>query len=622
MGREARRKQSAAAERGKAEEAPEETKTEDGATDAKGRKEKAPKGRVATELGVQAGTLVCALILAVLGVVALVAPDWGIPLGTLLGGGNQVTLTALATDGSEPSADDVASAASTLQKRADTLYQMGVSVEKQSDSEIVIKVPSAYDASAVASSISGVGKVELVRVDTISDADALAQIEAGTTDVALAEGSYEAFATNDNITDASVVSSTSSYYTTSGTSTTVWGVGFSLDSATTKTLEEVTDELKDSYGRIAVVVDGVAVTAPQISSKLEGGQVTVSGSFTQDEAYGLASEFKTGAISVSLVAAEPTELKSAFDGNGLVVTVAAYVLAAIVAGIVCARLFGRTGWLAAPALLVQLALELGIMAVLARFDLVIAGNWELGGLLVCAIISLVTSVRVASTYHKSHEGGSSVRKAQQDACDAAFADLVKVEIAIVVVFICCAIWFDGHLRELSCALAAGFAADLVCVPLVKVPLLKVLSAGDAEPSLVVAAAAAESEEKGKRGKRKATKDKDAKADDEAPKDAEPEDAESEEAAEPEDAEPEDAAEVETAAEAEDAEPESEVEDSAEPEAAVASEPETEDEAAADEAPAAADATESDPEAEAEPAAEADTAAEPSDHAEAPAPDEE
>lgn len=496
MGREARRKQEAApaAEAADEQAATDETKDKKdaaGKKDKPGKKEKAPKGRVGVELSQQTGAIACAAALVLLSVVAVLVPGWGVSLGTQLGGGNQVTLTALASDGSEPSADDVASAASTLQERANTLYQKGVTVEKQSDTELVVKVPAAYDAATVASSISGVGKVELVRVDSISDADALAQIDAGTTDVELTEGTYEAFATNENITDASVVSSTSSYYSTSGSSTTVWGVGFTLDSSSADTLADITDELKDSYGRIAVVVDGVAVTAPQISSKLEGGQVTVSGSFTQDEAYGLASEFKTGAISVELAAAEPTSLASAFGGNAVPVALVACIVVALVAGVVCAKLFGRTGWLAAPALLAQLGMELGVMAVLARFDLVILGTRELAGLAVCALVSLALSARAASAYHASHEGGASVRKAQQDACRAAFATLLKVEACAVVVLVACAIFLDGGMRELSCALASGLAADLVCVPLLKVPLLKVLSAGDAEPAATVASPAAE-----------------------------------------------------------------------------------------------------------------------------------
>ena len=86
--------------------------------------------RTSAEINRHAGAFVVAVLLVIASVVALLAPGWGIPLGTLLGGGNRVTLTASATDGSTASADDVATAASSLNARAAALYEKGVSATK------------------------------------------------------------------------------------------------------------------------------------------------------------------------------------------------------------------------------------------------------------------------------------------------------------------------------------------------------------------------------------------------------------------------------------------------------------------------------------------------------------
>lgn len=441
-----------------------------------------PKGRIATELSRQGGAIACTVLLVLLSAVALAVPGWGVPLGTLLGGGNQVTLTATKSDGSEVSADELASARANLQKRADALFEKGVSVKQTGDDALSVRVPASDDAATVASSIAGAGKVELVRVDAIGDADALAQIQAGTTNVRLKDGTYTAFASSDNITDSRVVSGTSS----ARSSSMVYAVGITLDSAAAKQLADITAELSSSYGRIAVVVDGTVVTAPQVSQKIEGGQVTFSGGFTRSQAYALAAEISAGPIRVTLAASDPEPLSSGLSGQALPAAIAAAVVLALLAGLVCSRLFGRAGWVAALSVIVTLVLQLGAFAVLAQFGYVILGTYELAAVVVCELVSIVSSGFAAARYASERRGGSSVRKAQQEACDHAIGRIALVEAVLCVVAIVCAFVAPGVWRELSWALSAGLLADLVSMPLVKAPMLRVLTAADAEAGVAAA----------------------------------------------------------------------------------------------------------------------------------------
>lgn len=438
------------------------------------------RGRGQVELGKQSTMLVLTVLLLVASIAALAAPGWGIPLGTLLGGGNQVTLTATTSDGSAPDADDVSAAAGVLQGRAERLYQKGVSVVRSGDDTLSVRVPSADDASSVASSLTGTGKFELVRLDSISDAEALAKIDGGASDVQLSEGTYTAFATNDDVKDTRVVQSQNPYASLMGGSSTIYSVGLTLDTDAANQLASITDELKDSSGKLAVVVDGTIVTAPTVSSKIEGGQVTFSGGFTQDQAYQLAAEIATKPIDVSLSAGDPEPLAAALNGRALACAMGAGIVLAVLAGLVCSRIFGDAGWLALTSVVVTVVLELGIMAVLVHFDYVILGTYELCAVALSALAAIASSVAGFVVYRSERAGGSSVRKAQQEACDrgvgrAALVEAVLCCLAIASTFLVPAVW-----REFAWALAAGLLADLVSMPLLKAPLLRVFTADDAE----------------------------------------------------------------------------------------------------------------------------------------------
>lgn len=430
--------------------------------------------RTSAEINRHAGAFVIAALLVIASVVALVAPSWGLPLGTLLGGGNRVTLTA--TDGSAASADDVSAAASSLAKRASALYEKGVTATKVADDAIALDVPAAYDASQIAQEISGTGKVELARLDEVSDADALAKIDAGASGVTLAEGSYKAFVSSDNVTSAKVITAQSPY-----TGTTVYGVTMGLDSDGANALTQATDGASSTASvTIVVIVDGTVVATPSTTSKIEGGQITVSGGFTRDEAYALAAKLASKPLAVKLDAGDTQALQAAFGGSAPVVCAAAAVAVALVAGAVASRALGRAGWAALALALATLTLALGLLAVVARFDFVILGAPELAGLALTAVCAIACACLVAWGYRCSRAAGSSVRKAQMDAHERVSNGQHLVgALFVLAALLVGAFLLSSPASELLWALACGLVAGEVALFSLALPLVDVLTAADA-----------------------------------------------------------------------------------------------------------------------------------------------
>ena len=428
------------------------------------------KAKMAAERRRLAGPVALTAILLVASIVALFLPMWGIPLGVDLAGGNSVTLTASDYADGAGAADVLA----VLRNRADALEQHDVQVSQTGDDTFDLRVPAGYDAASVADALTQGGSLELVRVDTISDADVLQKLQNNASNVTLEQGSYDAFVTPDEVKGASVVSQ--SYY-----GMTYYAVSVSLDADGASSLADVTEDLSQdgASGQIAVVMDGTVIASPSVSTKIEGGKINISGGFTEDQAYAYASAIAGGELPCSLSQTEPAEVGATLGDEAPQIVLAAFVAVSLIVGIIVARRFGMAGRVAADAATVSVLLALGILTLVARFDVVILGRMELVGLAATELCALIAGTCVAARYCSERAAGASVRKSQQVACGTERHRLMGVAAAVLALAVIVAIIVPGHNRELAVCVACGMAA-LVYALAVAVPTqLALYTVGDA-----------------------------------------------------------------------------------------------------------------------------------------------
>ncbi len=434
----------------------------------KAAKDAKPKTKMAIERKRQATPLICCAFLVILSIVAMVLPMWSIPRGHVLGGGSLVTLTASDYDENATASD----ALSKLKSRANDLDQLDLSVTQSGDDTFTLRIPASYDASTVADALTRHGKFELARVDTISDADALQKIQNSAENIEVADGAYEAFVTGGNVKKASVVEQT--YY-----GTTYYTLTIELDDEGASSLASVTEDLASSSGQIAVIMDNVILSTPSVSSKLEGGKISISGGFTEDEAYSLAAAINSGELPCSLSQTEPESFSGPFGGHAaFVIGMSALVLAAVITIAACAK-FGMGSLVVLEGEILVVLVSMGVLTILYRFDLVIMGTFELMGLGLAEVSGMLVGFFLVRCYHKRRAEGLSVRKAQQRACEMILTRSAAACAACVAVFIVAAILLHGSMRELFVSAAAADFALLVLIPLYFDPAIRVFTANDA-----------------------------------------------------------------------------------------------------------------------------------------------
>ena len=426
-----------------------------------------PASRTAQERSRHSGVLLATLALVILALVGLLLPAWGIPLGCDLGGASVVTLTASDYEDGTTAADALA----VLKNRAALLSEHDIQVTQTGDDTFELRVPAGYDASSVASALTRKGHLEFARLDSVSDADALQQLQAGASGVTLDEGTYEPFLTSDEVKGATVVSQ--SYY-----GMTYYALSVSLDSDGAAALASTTEDLASSSGQIAVLLDGAVIAEPSVKNKIEGSKISISGGYTEDQATAYAAALSGGELPCSLSQTEPVSVGARARGHASELAAVAAIVLAIVAGAVASAKLGRAGFLAAKLSVVVVAITLGVLTILYRFELVILGRAELLGLATTEVISIICGVRMAARYRAARNEGSSVRKSQQQATGPELALLVKAAVVVLAFSVATAFFSRGFARELAVTLAAGVASLLVALGLFAPAALCIRTAAD------------------------------------------------------------------------------------------------------------------------------------------------
>lgn len=426
----------------------------------------APRGRagragrgVPSDARSQIAALLAALVLLVASVLLALPPAEVLGWGVDFAGGASYSYAL---------ADGAADSAATAAAVRSRLSALGVRGARVSSGEgVTVEVPAGQDAADAVAVATRPGRVELVRLDAISDADALARVQAGASGVVLAEGTYEAFLDNSSIASIDPVRLSAS--------SDLYGIQIAFTSEGAEAFAEVTSELAPVGGQVAVVFDGTVVAAPGVSDPITDGVVTVSAGLSLTDAAGMQAAVRTGVLPAELGEGTAAPLAPAVSGTGLLralVVAGVAALATLVALLATMRLLG----LVAYAGLVSVAvLEVGGLAALSRAGLFVptGAAYVVAAIVVCA--TFLELLRVLWRVRSCVRGGTDPRDAGRVALRRHARELAVIAVAFVAgglaLFLLVS---EGGLASNPAGLAWPVAAVagaltllLVCLPLTR-----------------------------------------------------------------------------------------------------------------------------------------------------------
>jgi SecD/SecF fusion protein len=215
----------------------------------------------------------------------------------------------------------------------------------------------------------------------------------------------------------------------------------------------------DNVGRpIAIVLDDIVYSAPNVNGVIEGGNSEISGSFTVDQAQDLASVLKIGKIDAPAKIVQeqivgPTLGQDAVKGGAM-----AFGISFIVIFILMVVYYNTAGWIANTALILNLLFTIGILSALGA-TLTAAG---IAGLVLTIGMAVDTNVIIFERIKEELARGKSHQQAVHDGYRRSYAPVIDSHVTI---FLTAAILFYfglGPVLGFATTQMLGISLSLFC----------------------------------------------------------------------------------------------------------------------------------------------------------------
>ncbi len=161
--------------------------------------------------------------------------------------------------------------------------------------------------------------------------------------------------------------------------TSKWSVTLDFDTEGAKQLAEISTDLYDNpppQNQFAIVLDGVVYSAPSFIEPITGGQASITGEFTIDEANDLANVLKFGSLPISLEVGEITSITPTVGDAYLKAGLLAGAIGLVLVALYLLLYYRALGLVAAASLVVAGIITYCLFVIFGRtlgFTLTLAG---------------------------------------------------------------------------------------------------------------------------------------------------------------------------------------------------------------------------------------------------------
>lgn len=431
--------------------------------------------------------LVLTTLLVIVSVALFTPPSQKINQGLDVQGGLSVVLSAESTNGEAVTAEDMEKSRAIIESRVNALGASEAVVQLQGDDQILVQIPGMTDTQEALETIGKTGSLSFARLDSFTDETAKMYIQYGyyaneetvtddfgnsfgTGDMTYMEvtpGTYTPLITGDQITNVTVdlASDVSTEY----------AVNLTLNSEASKAFAEATAELAPTNGQIVIILDNEVQCAPAVQSEITGGQVSITGGYTLEEAKALQTVLESGSLPVNFSVEQSQTVGPTLGQEAL----KSGILVALVGlGIVMLYLlffYKGLGLINAGAMLVFAVLYLGLLAGLSAFNLFSLSLAGIAGIVLTIGMAADSSILTVERFREEIRMGRSVRAASITGVRHAIqtsidADLVTLVSALTLFFL-----GSASVKGFGLTLALGILCDILMMLIFKAPLIRLLA---------------------------------------------------------------------------------------------------------------------------------------------------
>jgi preprotein translocase subunit SecD len=263
-----------------------------------------------------------------------------------------------------------------------------------------------------------------------------------------------------------------------GIATGGWVVELSFTGTGKKKFADVTRRLFSETGdknRFAIVLDGLAVSAPTTNGVIANGQAEISGNFSQSEATDLANVLKFGALPLTFDPGEVQEVSATLGGDQLTAGLLAGLIGLLLVVFYSLLYYRGLGLVTVASLMVSALITYGMVVLLGwqiGFRLSLAG---IAGLIVAIGITADSFIVYFERIRDEVRDGKSLRVAVETGWARARRTILAADFVSFLAAMVLYILSVGSVRGFAFTLGLTTLIDIVVVFLFTKPMVTMLA---------------------------------------------------------------------------------------------------------------------------------------------------
>ena len=209
---------------------------------------------------------------------------------------------------------------------------------------------------------------------------------------------------------------------------------------------------------IAIVLDGLVYSAPNVNGKIEGGNSVITGNFTIQEAQDLANVLKSGKVPAPARIIQDQVVGPSLGIESINAGMFSFVLAFILVLLYMGLFYKTAGWLADIALVLNIFL---LMGVLVSFGSVLTLP-GIAGIVLTMGMAVDANVIIYERIKEELRGGKGLSMAIKDGFSNAYSAIIDGQLTTIITGIVLFVFGNGPVQGFATTLVIGILTSVFC----------------------------------------------------------------------------------------------------------------------------------------------------------------
>ncbi|MBQ1201915.1 MAG: protein translocase subunit SecDF [Alistipes sp.] len=215
----------------------------------------------------------------------------------------------------------------------------------------------------------------------------------------------------------------------------------------------------DNIGKcIAIVLDGYVYSAPVVRNKIEGGNSSITGNFTIQEAQDLANVLKSGKVPAPARIIQDTVVGPSLGQESINSGLMSFVIAFILVLLYMGLFYKTAGWMASIALVTNVFLLIGVLVSFGAV-LTLPG---IAGIVLTMGMAVDSNVIIFERIKEELRAGKGLSAAIKDGFSNAYSAIIDGNLTTIITGIVLYVFGNGPVQGFATTLIIGIITSLFC----------------------------------------------------------------------------------------------------------------------------------------------------------------